>query len=207
MLRALALLFALLAPGSVVQAGTASANPALAPSGAPHRTWEVGLETAQMIGLRNPNHYYFSTQMLSLAFEPLRPLRMGTGQLRSQLLSTFIWTAIFGGSESYYLGWGPQLRFILSPSADSRWSFYFGGGAGLGVADADEANKTDRGLGQDFTFIILAGAGVRYSINDRWSVSLGGLWHHLSNADLSEPDKRNTGLDALGPVLGASYRF
>ena len=77
----------------------------------------------------------------------------------------------------------------------------------MGIADANEADKDDLGLGQDFTFILLAAAGVRYAINDQWSAWLGGMWHHLSNNDLSEPDKRNIGLDEFGVVLGAGYSF
>jgi hypothetical protein len=68
--------------------------------------------------------------------------------------------------------------------------------------DAREADKTDRGLGQTHAF---AAAGVR-AISDQWSAWLG-MWHHLSNNDLSEPDKRNIGLDEFGVVLGAGYSF
>ncbi len=168
--------------------------------------WEVSLETAQMIGLRNPNNYYFSTQMLNLAWEPFSSIRVGGIPVRVQLLATFFASAILSGPESYYLGGGPQLRVIV-PLGESRWSIYANGGGGFGAADANEADKLDRGLGQDFTFLLLAAGGVRYAVNDRWTIWLGGMWHHLSNNDLSEPDKRNTGLDAVGVVLGGGFAF
>lgn len=168
--------------------------------------WELSLETAQMIGVDNRNRYYFSTQMLNLAWEPFPPLRLGPVRLRHQLIGTFFAAAILSGPESYYFGGGLQLRLII-PLGDTRFSLYANSGGGMGFADANEADKDDLGLGQDFTFIVLAAAGVRYAISDQWSVWLGGMWHHLSNNDLSEPDKRNIGLDEFGVVLGAGYSF
>ena len=77
-----------------------------------HR-WEFSLETAQMVGVDNRNHYYFSTQMLNLAWEPFRPLRLGPVRLRHQLVGTFFAAAILSGPESYYFGGGLQLRLII----------------------------------------------------------------------------------------------
>jgi Lipid A 3-O-deacylase (PagL) len=170
------------------------------------RHWELSLESAQMVGADNRNRYYFSTQMLNLAWEPFPPLRLGPVRLRHQLMGTFFAAAILSRPESYYFGGGLQLRLII-PLGDTRFSLYANSGGGMGVADANEADKDDLGLGQDFTFILLAAAGLRYAISDRWSAWLGGMWHHLSNNDLSEPDKRNTGLDEFGVVLGAGYSF
>lgn len=168
--------------------------------------WELSLETAQMIGVKNPNDYYFFTQMLNVAWQPFGTLEWGWFRVRPQLMATGFAIAILSGPESYYFGLGPQLRLIF-PIGDSRWSLYANGGGGIGWADANESDKFDRGLGQDLTFILLTAVGVRYAINDRWSVWAGGMWHHLSNNDLSEPDKRNTGLDAFGVVLGGGFSF
>ncbi len=171
------------------------------------KSWELMVETAQMINADgNPNRYYFSTQMISLAYEPFRPLQWGPVRMRTQLLSTFFVAAIIRGPESYYLGWGPQLRFTF-PLGDTPFSIFLGGGGGFGFADADESAKNDHGLGQDFTFIILGNAGLRYAITDSWSVWVGGMWHHLSNADLSEPNKHNTGPDEYGVLVGTGYAF
>lgn len=173
----------------------------------PRKQWEVLVETAQMINADgNPNRYYFSTQMISLAYEPFRPLEIGPVRVRTQFLSTFFVAAILRGPESYYLGWGPQVRFIF-PLGDSRWSFFGGGGGGFGFADANEDAKNDHGLGQDFTFILLGNAGFRYAVTESWSVWVGGMWHHLSNANLSEPNKQNTGPDEYGVLIGTGYAF
>jgi Lipid A 3-O-deacylase (PagL) len=187
-------------------AGEAPSEDTAADLAGKRRYWELSLETAQMIGVDNRNRYYFSTQMLNLAWEPFRPLRVGPVQLRHQLMGTFFAAAILSGPESYYFGGGLQLRLII-PLGDTRFSLYANSGGGMGIADANEADKDDLGLGQDFTFIVLAAAGVRYAISHQWSVWLGGMWHHLSNNDLSEPDKRNSGLDEFGVVLGGGYSF
>ena len=155
--------------------------------------WAVSLESAQMFNIdNNPNRYFFLTQMLSLDYEPFRALELGPVRVRTQVRSTFFASAIFNGPETFYLGWGPQLRFII-PIGNSPWSFFAGSGAGLGYADAHPSDKNDHGLGQGFTFILLASGGIRYDISTRWSVWSGLMWHHLSNANMSEPNKRNTG--------------
>ncbi len=169
--------------------------------------WAVSLESAQMFNFdNNPNRYFFLTQMLSLDFEPFRALELGPVRIRTQFRSTFFAAAIFNGPESYYLGWGPQLRFIM-PIGNSPWSLFAGGGAGMGYADANTSDKYDKGLGQQFTFIMLASAGIRYDISDRWAVWTGAMWHHLSNANMSEPDKENIGPDEIGIVTGAAFSF
>ncbi len=170
-------------------------------------SFEVTLESAQMFNYDgNPNKYYFMTQMLSLAWEPFRPLKVGPITVRSQIMSTVFASAILRGPETFYLGWGPQLRFIF-PIGDTPWSLYGGGGGGFGYANADPNAKDDHGLGQQFTFIILGGGGVRYAVTEQLSLSCGILWHHLSNADMSEPRKRNIGPDELGVVAGVSWAF
>ncbi len=171
------------------------------------KRFEVSAETSQMFNVDgNKNHYYMMTQMVSLGWEPFKPLKWGWFRMRTQFMGTFYASAILRGAETYYFGGGPQIRLIF-PIASSRFSIYATIGAGAGWANADESNKTDRGLGQDFTFILVLNGGLRYAITDDWSVWLGAMWHHLSNAQLSEPDKQNVGPDEVGFVMGAGYAF
>jgi len=70
-------------------------------------------------------------------------------------------------------------------------------------------NNIYRGLGQreigeGFEFLLQGGVGVKYLINDQWSVALEGGWRHISNADLAP---RNQGLNSLGGLLQVTYRF
>ncbi len=72
----------------------------------------------------------------------------------------------------------------------------------MGAVDSDD---TPFGQGEDFC--LLASGGRQSALSDVWSVWAGFLWQHLSNADLSEPRHRNTGLDSIGPIVGVSYAF
>jgi hypothetical protein len=203
MKRTIFVAFFCLCASALVQAGS---GPVILENDPGHK-WAVSLETAQMFNIdNNPNRYFFLTQMLSLDFEPFRALELGPVRIRTQIRSTFFASAIFNGPESYYLGWGPQLRFII-PIGQSPWSLFLGGGAGLGYADAHPSDKYDKGLGQGFTFIVLASGGVRYDISDRWSAWAGVMWHHLSNGELSQPNKTNIGLDEVGLLTGVAFAF
>lgn len=164
------------------------------------------METVQTIGSDNSRDNYFATQFVSVAVEPFRPLELGPVRVRMQLINSLVVSAILAGPDSYYIGWAPQVRAIV-PLGESRWSLYGAFAAGLGSADADENNANDGGMGQDFTFLLMAAAGVRYALTDSWSVWGGGAWMHLSNGGMSEPRKENIGADSFGPMLGIGWAF
>ena len=111
--------------------------------------------------------------------------------------------AILHGPESYFLGGALRVRLIF-PLGTSRWALYADGGGGIGAVDSDD---TPLGQGEHFAFCLLASGGVRFAISNAWSVWAGFLWQHLSNADVSESWRRNTGLDSLEPVAGVSMCF
>jgi len=167
------------------------------------RRWEISLETAGLFGVRNPNHYVIAPQLLSLAWQPFPQWQIGPLRLRGQILATFLGEAVLHGPESYFLGGALRMRLIFS-LGNSRWALYADGGGGMGAVDSDD---TPFGQGEDFAFCLLASGGVRFIVSDAWSVWAGFLWQHFSNADISEPRRRNTGLDSLGPVAGVSYAF
>ncbi|MEO6846863.1 MAG: acyloxyacyl hydrolase [Chthoniobacterales bacterium] len=171
------------------------------------KLFEVDVESAQMFNIdNNPNRYYFSTQMISFAYEPFSALKIGPVRIRTQLLATFYASAIIRGPENFYFGGGPQIRFIL-PFGDTPWSLFAGLGCGAGGANAHPSHRDDHGLGQPFTFILLSNWGFRYQVNKEWSVWVGSMWHHLSNANMSTAHKRNTGPDEIGVLAGAGYAF
>ena len=172
----------------------------------PRRMWEVSAETMQTIGVDDSRNNYLMTQFFSFALEPFRPLVLGPVTVRGQLVNSLVVSAIVEGPDSYYIGWAPELRFIL-PLGRSPWSWQTAVAAGLGVADANQSRPDDRGLGQPLTFLLAVKAGLRYAVSDTWSVWAGGAWLHLSNGGLSEPRKENIGADSFGPVLGVSWSF
>jgi opacity protein-like surface antigen len=59
-------------------------------------------------------------------------------------------------------------------------------------------------IGEGFNFALQAGIGLKYLINDRWSVSLEVDYRHVSDAGMTE---RNMGLNSLGGLLLVSYAF
>lgn len=205
MTRLTALILTFAATVSAMAGGKGLSSPVeLVP--APRKIWEISVETVQTIGVDNATDNYFSTQFVSFAIEPFRPLVLGPVTMRTQLLNSFVVSAILDGPDNYYVGWAPQLRAIF-PLGDSRWSLYTTFGAGLGVADAKKDHPYDGGLGQPFTFLLTANAGLRYSLPGSWSVWAGGAWVHFSNGEQSEPEKENIGIDSFGVVLGAGWAF
>jgi long-subunit fatty acid transport protein len=78
---------------------------------------------------------------------------------------------------------------------------------GMGFTDARQPNEKRLhehlvGQGQDFTFTFMLGAGFRYDINERYSVSAGVNYMHISNMYMSEPRYYNHGVNVMGPQVG-----
>jgi len=167
------------------------------------KRWAFTLESAQLFGINNPRNYHLAPQIFSLAW--VLPLSWSVAQceVRSELLLSAIAEPILHGPENHYFGGALRSRWILG-SANSHWQFYLDGGAGAGAIDSTD---DPLGQGQDFTFIILFGSGMRYAVNERLSIGVGILYQHLSNGGLSEPEKRNTALDSFGPQLGIRWAF
>ncbi len=205
MIRLIALVSSFAVAASALAGGKdPSAEVELTP--APRKIWEISVETVQTIGVDNATDNYFSTQFVSFGIEPFRPLVLGPVRMRTQLINSFVVSAILDGPDNYYVGWAPQLRMIF-PLGDSRWSLYSTFGAGMGVADAKKDHPYDGGLGQPFTFLLTANAGLRYALSDSWSVWAGGAWVHFSNGEQSEPEKENIGIDSFGAMLGVGWAF
>jgi Lipid A 3-O-deacylase (PagL) len=189
--------------GNELQAGQEISGEALVRQTHSEKRWEVGLETGCIFGLRNPNNYVILPQFLSIAWQPFPEWKIGSVRFRGQVVASFVGEAIVRGAESYFLGGALRFRLIF-PLGTSRWAFYVDGGGGMGAVDSDD---TPRGQGEDFTFCLLASGGARFALSNAWSLWAGFMWQHLSNAELSEPRRRNTSLDSIGPVIGASYAF
>jgi hypothetical protein len=116
--------------------------------------------------------------------------------------------AIVHGPESYYAAviGGLRYNFVqpewkLAPYAELR--------GGFGWTDAAQPyqvahNEYANGQGQDFTFTVQLGTGVRYNFNSRYSVSTGIEYLHISNGYLSEPKYYNHAVNVAGPVIGVN---
>ena len=115
-------------------------------------------------------------------------------------------TAIPRGPETRYFSYimGIRRNFV-----QRNWKIapYFDGRLGLGNIDAKEPLGVLFAQGQDFTFTINMGSGVRYNLNPRYSISAGLNWMHISNLYLSEPSFANYGINVYGPMFGINMRI
>ncbi len=118
------------------------------------------------------------------------------------------YNVIAHGPESYYTAviGGLRYNFVqpnwrVAPYAEIR--------GGFGFTDAAQPyqvahHEWPNGQGQDFTFTFMFGTGVRYNFSDRYSISTGIEYMHISNAYLSEPKYYNHGVNVVGPAIGLS---
>ena len=115
-------------------------------------------------------------------------------------------TAIPRGPETRYFSYimGVRRNFV---QRNWRIAPYFDGRLGLGNIDAKEPLGVIWAQGQDFTFTVNMGSGVRYNFNPRYSISAGLNWMHISNLYLSEPKFANYGINVYGPMFGIDVRI
>lgn len=110
-------------------------------------------------------------------------------------------TVISRGPETRYLAWIMGIRRNFVPRR-GRVAPYFDGRLGLGNIDAKEPLGVLYAQGQDFTFTVNMGSGVRYNFSPRYSISAGLNWMHVSNLYLSQPKFANYGINVYGPMFG-----
>jgi opacity protein-like surface antigen len=101
---------------------------------------------------------------------------------------------------------------VFGPTGLVRYNFvqpnwfavpYIQIGAGIVYIDAYET-ASQRAIGQAFEFTPQAGVGVRFLIDDNWSLDVEGKFHHISNAGIAN---RNLGVNAGGGFIGFTYFF
>jgi len=115
-------------------------------------------------------------------------------------------TIIPRGPETRYFAWIMGIRRNFVPR-HGRFAPYFDGRLGLGDINAKEPLGVLYAQGQDFTFTVNMGSGVRYNFNPRYSISAGLNWMHISNLYLSEPKFANYGINVYGPMFGIDVRL
>jgi hypothetical protein len=196
----------LLAVTAIVQSALAGDETAITSSALSTEqppAFQLALESAYLLGIFNPPHSY----ELNADFLTAR-LRWGnhldsTGIFRgyNQLYFGAMAEPIIRGIENHYFGINIGLRYNFVPLG-SRLNPYISGGLGLGWIDS-QPEQFD-GQGQDFTFNILAAAGISYKFSERLSGQVGLLYQHLSNGGQTDP---NPSLNLLGPQIGFTFSF
>jgi hypothetical protein len=115
-------------------------------------------------------------------------------------------TAIPRGPETNYEAFDMGIRrnFVRR---NWRIAPYVDGRLGMGRIDAKGPEGVAYAQGQDFTFTLMLGSGVRYNFNSRYGISGGLNYMHVSNLYLSQPKFLNYGINVYGPMVGLNVRL
>jgi hypothetical protein len=123
----------------------------------------------------------------------------------TDLTASLSFTAIPRGPETRYGAFDLGVRRNFVPR-NWRTAPYFEIRLGAGFINAKGAENF-YAQGQDFTFTLWLGAGVRYNFNPRYSMTLGPAYMHVSNAYLSEPKHLDNGINVCGGMIGFNMRL
>jgi hypothetical protein len=88
--------------------------------------------------------------------------------------------------------------------SNPKWAPYIQIGAGVIVNDAYK-DMSQSEIGQSVEFTPQGSIGLRYFIGRQWTLDVKAMFHHVSNAGLS--DGRNGGINAVGGFVGVTYFF
>jgi hypothetical protein len=124
--------------------------------------------------------------------------------------------AIPRGPETRYFAYLMGMRRNFVPR-NWRATSYFDWRIGLGDINAKGPLGVPYAQGQNFTFTLNMGSGVRYNFSPRYAITAGLNWMHISNANLSEhsynpADKYpwgfiNYGINVYGPMVGVDIQL
>jgi len=121
-------------------------------------------------------------------------------------------TGVARGPESRYFAYLMGIRRNFVPRR-SRVAPYFDVRLGVGNIDAKGPKGVPYAQGQDLTFTINMGSGVRYNFSPRYAISAGLNYMHISNLDLSESNGKpnwgitNYGINVYGPMVGIDIQL
>ena len=157
----------------------------------------------------------YSQKPLHYTLVPIFPsLRWQMGKLsgpsflrgNTDLTLTLSLTAIPRGPEKVYGAFdlGVRRNFV---HRNWRTAPYFELRGGAGFIDAKGPAGFAYAQGQDFTFTLMVGVGIRYNFNPRYSMSLGPTYMHVSNAYLSQPKYWDNGINVTGGLIGFNIRL
>jgi len=124
-------------------------------------------------------------------------------------------TGVARGPENRYFAYIMGIRRNFVPR-NWRAAPYFDVRLGVGSIDAKGPAGVKYAQGQDTTFTVNMGSGVRYNFSPRFAISAGLNFMHISNLDLSQHTPthqdpsygiRNYGINVYGPMVGLDIRL
>jgi len=152
----------------------------------------------------------YNTYPLKYTLVPaIASLRWQLGKVRGPVILRGNWDLEFSGTV-VSIPRGPETRNFVP--RNWRVTPYFDFRLGLGNVDAKGPLGIPYAQGQDFTFTLNMGSGLRYNFNPRYAMTLGLNWMHISNANLSEGKPpnwgyRNYGINVYGPIVGIDMQL
>ncbi len=132
------------------------------------------------------------------------------------------WPSILRGTTDYTFSGsyvdvarGPETRYFAFIFGIRRnfirpnWRMvpYLDMRGGVGDINAKGPDGVKYAQGQDLTFTLLNGGGIRYDFNPRFSVEAGASYQHVSNFYLSQPKYYDYGINVLGGMVGFNIRI
>jgi hypothetical protein len=160
--------------------------------GSPYTTW--------------PLHYTLQPNIASLRWQ--------LDGVEGPLILRGNWDFTFSGSFTV-IPRGPETRYIAFDYGIRRnfiprnWRIvpYYEMRGGIGNINAKGPDGVLYAQGQDMTFTLMMGSGVRYNFNPRTGIEAGMTYMHVSNAYLSQPRYQDFGINVYGPIVGINIRL
>ena len=120
----------------------------------------------------------------------------------SEILAEGFFGSVFKGPGDFFGGAALLFRYNFVRQ-ECRWVPYVQGGAGAFYSDIQKNHLQNliRSAGE---INLQADVGVRYFLNQKWSLDLEGGYRRVTQAVSSD---RNDGLDELGVQIGISRFF
>ena len=157
--------------------------------------WGVG-------GGATPLTYTLAPQILTMRCPPIRKWPMLGGTLLYSTRLSLLIEPIITGPEKYFIGTAAA-GYLEWFAPSKRYSIFFAGGGGFGWMDS-KGHEIVGAQGQDFNLNWLLNLGLRANTRSGWQWTASAYFQHISNRNM---DKINPGLNALGPMLGLSWKF
>ena len=163
---------------------------------------------------------HYNTYPLKYTLVPiLGSLRWQMGNPRGPWVFRGNWELSFTGAVTL-IPRGPETRYfaylmgIRRNFVPRRWKVapYWDGRVGVGNIDAKGPLGVPYAQGQNLTFTLNMGSGMRYNLNSRCAISAGLNWMHISNANMSQGKPpnygiRNYGINVYGPMIGLDIQL
>jgi hypothetical protein len=110
-------------------------------------------------------------------------------------------TIIPRGAETRYFAYDMGIRRYF---VQRNWRVvpYTEGRLGMGNINAMGPRGVVGAQGQNFTFTVMLGSGLRFNLTQRYSMWAGVGYMHVSNLFLSEPRYHDYGINVYGPMAG-----